>query len=158
MKGGTKLMIVAVIVTGLYAWFGNSIPQSAWDAPKKKVLTPDMTPKKLAEEGREIFRKAGCGVCHSITGEKLRGADLSRVGAERDAETMAFMLYSGTDVMPAANKPPANLNDSEITALIAYLQSLGGKPKVKIGDIKPPQGMGDVSSAQKPPSQKEAGK
>jgi mono/diheme cytochrome c family protein len=139
VKGGTKLIIVAVIVTGLYAWFGNSIPQSAWDAPKKKVLTPDMKPRQLADEGKEIFKKAGCGVCHSVTGEKLRGPDLSRIGGERDAETMAAILYSGTCVMPAANKPPANLNDSEITAVVAYMQSLGGRPKVKIGDIKPPK-------------------
>lgn len=138
MKGGTKLIIVALIVTGFYAWFGNSIPQSAWEAPKKKVLTPDMTPRQLAEEGKEIFKKAGCGVCHSVTGEKLRGPDLSRIGAERDAETMAAFLYNGTDVMPPANKPPANLDDAEITAVIAYLQSLGGRPKVKIGDIKAP--------------------
>ena len=139
MKGGTRLIIVAVVVTGLYAWFGNSIPQSAWDAPKKKVLTTDMTPKQLAEEGREIYRKAGCGVCHSVTGEKLRGPDLSRIGAERDAEMMAAILYSGTDVMPPANKPPANLNDAEITAVVAYMQRLGGRPKVRIGDMKPPK-------------------
>lgn len=137
MKGGTKLIIVAIVITGFYAWFGNSIPQSAWEAPKKKVLTPDMTPRQLAEEGKEIFKKAGCGVCHSVTGEKLRGPDLSRIGAERDAETMAAILYSGTAVMPPANKPPANLNDAEITAVVAYMQSLGGRPKVKIGDIKP---------------------
>ncbi|MFN3396442.1 MAG: c-type cytochrome, partial [Thermodesulfovibrionales bacterium] len=110
MKGGTKLIIVAIVITGFYAWFGNSIPQSAWEAPKKKVLTPDMTPRQLAEEGKEIFKKAGCGVCHSVTGEKLRGPDLSRIGAERDAETMAAFLYNGTAVMPPANKPPANLN------------------------------------------------
>lgn len=138
MKGGTKLIIVALVVTGLYAWFGNSIPQSAWEAPKKKALTRDMSPRHLADEGKEIFRKAGCGVCHSLTGEKLRGPDLSRIGAERDAQMMAAILYSGTDVMPPANKPPANLNDAEITAVIAFMQSLGGRPKVKIGDIKAP--------------------
>lgn len=138
MTGGTKLIIVAVVVTGFYAWFGFSIPQSRWDAPQKKVLTLDMKPKQLAAEGKEIFRKAGCGVCHSVTGEKLRGPDLSRIGAERDAEMMAAILYSGTSDMPAANRPPANLNNAEITAVIAYMQSLGGRPKVKIGDIKAP--------------------
>lgn len=138
MNGGVRFFVVALVVTGFYAWFGNSIPQSAWEAPKKKELSPDMTPRMLAEEGKGIFKKAGCGVCHSITGEKLRGPDLSRVGAEVDAETMAAFLYNGTGVMPAANKPPANLSDPEITALIAYLQSMGGKPKVKIGDIKQP--------------------
>jgi cytochrome c5 len=54
-----------------------------------------------------------------------------------DAQTMAAILYNGTSVMPAANRPPANLSDGEITAVIAYMQSLGGKPKVRIGDIKP---------------------
>src|SRR3989304_1093868 len=106
MNGGARFFVVALVVTGFYAWFGNSIPQSAWDAPKKKVLSPDMKPRQLADEGREIYKKAGCGVCHSVTGEKLRGPDLSRIGAERDAETMAAILYSGTSVMPAANKPP----------------------------------------------------
>lgn len=139
MKGGIRLIIVALIVTGFYAWFGNSIPQSAWEAPKKKVLTADMTPKQLSGEGKDIFRKAGCGVCHSVTGQALRGPDLSRIGAERDAEMLAAMLYSGTDVMPPANKPPANLNNDEITAVVAYMQSLGGRPKVKLGDIKPLQ-------------------
>lgn len=139
MSGGLKLILVAVMVTGFYVWFGYSIPQSAWEAPKKKALTPDMTPRQLADEGREIFRRAGCGVCHSLIGEQLRGSDLSRIGAERDAETLAAILYTGTDVMPAANKPPANLNNDEITALVAYLQSLGGRPKVKIGDITPMQ-------------------
>lgn len=137
MSGGTKLILVAVLITGFYVWFGYSIPQSAWEAPKKKVLTADMSPRQLADEGREIFRRAGCGVCHSLLGEQLRGPDLSRIGAERDAETLAAILYSGTGTMPAANKPPANLNDNEITALVAYLQSLGGRPKVKLGDIKP---------------------
>ena len=138
MNGGARFFVVALVVTGFYAWFGNSIPQSAWEAPKKKELSPDMTPKMLAEEGKEIFKKAGCGVCHSLSGMKLRGPDLSRIGAEVDAETMAAFLYNGTDVMPPANKPPANLSDQEITAVIAYLQSLGGKPKVKIWDIKKP--------------------
>lgn len=132
MSGGTKLIIVALIVTGLYTWFGNSIPQSAWEAPQKKVLTPDMKPAELAEAGRDIFKRAGCGVCHSVRGETLRGPDLSRIGAERDAEIMAAILYSGTNVMPAANKAPAYLNDAEITAVVAYMQSLGGRPKVKI--------------------------
>ncbi|MBT9167180.1 MAG: hypothetical protein DDT19_00504 [Syntrophomonadaceae bacterium] len=140
MKGGAiRLTIVAVIVTGLYAWFGTAIPTSPWEAPKRKVLSPELTPRQLAKEGVEVYRKAGCAVCHSVVGEKLRGRDLSRIGAERDAETLAFILYSGVDIMLPATEPPANLNDGEITALIAYLQSLGGRPTVKIGDIKAPK-------------------
>jgi mono/diheme cytochrome c family protein len=99
---------------------------------------PDMTPRELATLGKEIFREAGCGVCHSVTGEQLRGADLSRIGATRDVDTMVTFLYYGTDVMPPANKPPANLTDEEITAVVAYLQSLGSRPTVRIGDIEPP--------------------
>ncbi len=59
MSGGARFFVVALVVTGFYTWFGNSIPQSAWEAPKKKELSPDMTPKMLAEEGKEIFKKAG---------------------------------------------------------------------------------------------------
>jgi mono/diheme cytochrome c family protein len=138
VKGGISLIAIALIVTGFYTWFGYSIPQSAWEAPKRKVLAPDLSPRQLAEAGTEIFKKAGCGVCHSVTGESLRGPDLSMIGAESDAEDMAYVLYTGTDIMPPANKPPANLTDEEITALIAYMESLGGRPKVRIGDIEPP--------------------
>lgn len=138
MKGGTKLIIVALVVTGLFTWFAQTIPQTEWEAPKKKTITADMTPRQLAEIGKELFKSAGCGVCHSVTGEQLRGPDLSRIGAEREVDTMATFLYYGTAVMPPAIKPPANLNDNEITAVIAYLQSLGGKPIVKIGDVKAP--------------------
>ncbi|KJR40029.1 Cytochrome c, class I domain protein [Candidatus Magnetoovum chiemensis] len=130
---------MAILVTGFYTWFGNSIPQTAWEAPKKKVFTADMSPMDLSKDGQEIFKTAGCGVCHSVTGAQLRGPDLSRAGATLDPDSMAALLYMGTQVMPPANKPPANLNNSEITAVIAYLQSLGGKPSVKIGDIKPIQ-------------------
>jgi len=136
--GGIRLIVVAIIVTGLYTWFGNAIPQSPWEAPKRKILTPEMTPRELAREGVAIYKKAGCGVCHSVAGETLRGRDLSRIGAERDADDLAAVLYSGVDIMAPANKPPANLTDDEITALIAYLQSLGGRPRVRLGDVKAP--------------------
>ncbi len=136
--GGIRLILVALIVTGLYTWFANAIPTSPWEAPKRKVLSPDLTPRQLVKEGVEVFKKAGCGVCHSVMGEKLRGRDLSRIGAERDAQTLAMILYSGVDIMPPANRPPVNLSDEEITALIAYLQSLGSRPTVRIGDIKAP--------------------
>ncbi|HLC17124.1 MAG TPA: cytochrome c [Thermodesulfovibrionia bacterium] len=138
MKGGTKLIIVALVVTGLFTWFAQTIPQTAWEAPKKQVITQDMTPRKLADIGKELFKSAGCGVCHSVTGEQLRGPDLSRIGSEREVDTMATFMYYGSAVMPPANKPPANLNDNEITSVVAYLQSLGGRPTVKIGDVKAP--------------------
>ncbi|NIO03929.1 MAG: c-type cytochrome [Proteobacteria bacterium] len=112
---------------------------SAWEASKRIALTPDLDPNQLADAGKEIFKNAGCGLCHSVTGETLTGPDLSRIGAESDVETMALFLYSGTDVMPPANNPPAKLTDAEITAVIAYLESLGGRPKVRIGDIEPPE-------------------
>jgi mono/diheme cytochrome c family protein len=137
MPAGGKLIIIALLVTAFYAWFGNSIPQSPWEAPRRLVLSQDMSPMELAQVGRRVFRKGGCGVCHSVTGEKLRGPDLSGVGAEWDPQGMAAILYSGTDEMPPANKPPANLTNEEITALIAYLQSLGGRPTVRLGDIEP---------------------
>jgi hypothetical protein len=75
--GGIRLIMVALIVTGLYAWFGNAIPQSAWEAPKKKILTAQMSPKELAMEGALISKKKGVsGVCYSVVGEKMRGRDV----------------------------------------------------------------------------------
>jgi mono/diheme cytochrome c family protein len=134
-----RLVVVALVVTAFYAWFGYSIPQSAWEAPKRVEISRQMSPAELAQVGKEIFKKAGCGVCHSTTGERLRGPDLSRIGAEWDPQSMAAILYMGTDIMPPATGPPANLTHEEITALIAYMQTLGATPTVRIGDIVPPQ-------------------
>ncbi|MEE9608693.1 MAG: c-type cytochrome, partial [Myxococcota bacterium] len=60
-----------------------------------------------------------------------------------------FATAGGASIMPAADKPPADLSPTELKALIAFLQSLGGEVTVEITAA-------DVQAAearkQKPPS------
>jgi len=147
MRPSLKLAAVALLVTGFYSYFGNTIPQARWEPPKKKEISKGMSPLELASAGREIFLGRGCAVCHSINpGEERRGPNLAGVGGRKDLKYLAESLYNPSaivvegfpDIMPPANRPPLNLTDEEITAVVAFLQSLGGKPTVKIGDITPP--------------------
>ena len=50
--------------------------------------------------------------------------------AESLYEPNAFIVEGFQGGMPVINKPPIGLNDQEILAVIAYLQSLGGTPTV----------------------------
>ncbi len=43
-----------------------------------------------------------------------------------------FATAGGATIMPVANRPPADLSPTELKALVAYLQSLGGKVTVEI--------------------------
>ena len=43
-----------------------------------------------------------------------------------------FIVEGFTRGMPTINKPPIGLNEQEIIAVLAYLQSLGGTPDVTL--------------------------
>jgi mono/diheme cytochrome c family protein len=47
----------------------------------------------------------------------------------------AFLVEGYPNIMPAVDKPPIALNRSELWALSAFLESLGGTPDVKLDDI-----------------------
>ncbi len=40
--------------------------------------------------------------------------------------------------MPVSTRPPAKLTYGEVTAVVAYLQTLGARPSVKVGDLARP--------------------
>ena len=47
----------------------------------------------------------------------------------------AYVVEGYPPIMPAVDKPPIGLNRSELWALTAFLESLGGSPDVKLDDI-----------------------
>ena len=52
--------------------------------------------------------------------------------------------------MPVINKPPIGLSDQEILAVIAYLQSLGGKVTVTLSSKVWPLGAAHAATAGAP--------
>ena len=111
-----------------------------------------MTPAQLVKAGEEIFKTKGtCEICHRIGQEATRAPDLAGIGAratktkpglsarqyiiESLLEPGAYLVEGYPNIMPHVDKPPIALNRSELWALTAFLESLGGTPDVKLDDI-----------------------
>ena len=147
--------IPALVIIGIFVWFSNWIPQTTWEPPKKLQLSSDLAPSDLARFGERIVIERGCLICHTIeegVGEKGRGRgpNLAGIGARPRStpKYLAEALYNPGDfvvegyvnIMPSAVVPPAKLTYEEITAVVNYMLSLGGRANVRVGDLpRPPQ-------------------
>lgn len=153
--------IPALAILGFFVWFANSIPQTRWEPPQKQEINARMAPAELAAVGETLSRQRGCMACHTIEpaagvrggGRGPNWADIAvrraqgvpgGPGALVDYlvqalyEPGAHLVEGYANIMPPATSPPANLSYEEVVAVINYLQSLGGKPSVKVGDIPRP--------------------
>jgi cytochrome c551/c552 len=154
--------VPALVVLGFFVWFANWIPQTQWTAPTKQNIGAAMTPLQLAKVGKTIVRQRGCLACHTIeptAGVKGqgRGPNLANIAARRlrgvaggPGNLVDYLVEALYDpgallvegfgaIMPASTAAPAKLDYEEVVAVVNYLQSLGGTPTVKVGDIPKPQ-------------------
>jgi len=148
-----RVGVFAVLVMGSYSMFANSIPQIESKPPQELSLEGgNVTPAQLIKAGEEIFHTKGtCEICHRIGQKGTRAPDLAGVGA-RAAKTKpgmsgkqyiiesllqpgAYIVEGYPNIMPAVDKPPIALNRSELWALSAFLESLGGTVDVTLNDI-----------------------
>lgn len=169
-------LMPAAIVVGLFVWFANWIPQIHWSPPQKHAIAAEASPAELAAHGKEIVRQRGCLACHTLepgagvmTGHG-RGPNLADIGSRRARgvqggpstlveylvqalyEPGAYLVEGFANIMPPSTGAPAKLNYEEIVAVVNYLQSLGGKPAVRIGDIPRPSGAVAAAVPAKAPS------
>ena len=157
---GAKVGIFALIVMGSYTYFANSIPQIESKPPQELSLEGgNVTPAQLVKAGEEIFHTKGtCEICHRIGQKGTRAPDLAGIGA-RAAKTKpgmsakayilesllqpaAYIVEGYPPIMPAVDKPPIALNRSEVWALTAFLESLGGNVDVTLNDVPATVGAG----------------
>lgn len=156
MRGiALRVAIVSLAVMGLYTLFANSIPQIESRPPEDLIITGEgLSGEELAKAGEKLFYGKGtCAVCHSIGAKGARAPDLAGVGGragERkpgmsDVKYLfeslinpgAYLVEGYGNIMPAVHKPPVSLNESEMLAMVAFLQSLGGTVTVTRQDIPP---------------------
>lgn len=166
---GVKVGVFSVVVMGGYSYFANSIPQLESRPPQELSLEGgNVTTPQLIKAGEEIYRTKGtCEVCHRIGQKGTRAPDLAGVGG-RAAKTKpgttpkqylleslidpnAFVVEGYPPIMPAVDKPPIGLNRSELWALTAFLQSLGGTVDVALADIPATAGATGTAGAAPPP-------
>jgi len=158
-----KVASFALAVMGGYTYYANSIPQIRSEPPRELSLEGEkVTPEQLVKVGEEIFKGKGtCEVCHRIGQKGTRAPDLAGIGAsaakrkpgmsakayliESLLEPAAYLVEGYPNIMPRVDKPPIGLNRSELWALTAFLESLGGSTDVKLDDI--PKTAGATSGA-----------
>jgi mono/diheme cytochrome c family protein len=162
---GVKVGAVALVVMGSYAAFSNSIPQIESRPPQELNLeSGNVTPAQLVKAGEEIYKTKGtCEVCHRIGQKGTRAPDLAGIGAragrakpgtsakqyiiESLLNPGAFVVEGYPPIMPPVDKPPISLNRSEVWALTAFLESLGGSVDVTLNDIPATVGAGGATGA-----------
>jgi len=148
-----KIGLVVVGTLGLYTLVANSIPQVQSEVPEQLSFGSEVTAAELVTAGEELFQGAGgCVACHGL-GERapnLRTAEgaegtigarcESRVPGE-DCKTYlhsslvspgAFIVEGYLPIMPDMRR---TLDETQIWALVAYLESLGGDVTVTGADI-----------------------
>jgi mono/diheme cytochrome c family protein len=145
-----NVMLLVLGTTALYTYIGQLVPQKEVLPPQETIMRADMTTDDLVQVGRGIAEGKGlCLTCHTIgKSGALRFPDLEGIATragdrmpEVDSlQYMARSIYKPDEFivpgfspgMPAINKPPIGLNDQEILAVLAFLQSLGGTPDVTL--------------------------
>lgn len=111
-----------------FAWLQN--PRAPVAAPAVPAAAP---PPALVEQGRRVYTEQGCALCHAIAGKGNPRSPLDGVGARHDAQALRdWILARGAaeTALPAravrGKHDYRALAGSELDALVAYLQSLGG--------------------------------
>jgi mono/diheme cytochrome c family protein len=150
---GVKVGMVAIVVMVSYSGYANYIPQIESKPPQELSLEGgNVTPAQLVKAGEEIFKTKGtCEICHRIGQKGTRAPDLAGIGAraakakpgmsakayiiESLINPNAYIVEGYPPIMPAVDKPPIGLNRSELWALAAFLESLGGTVDVTLNDI-----------------------
>ena len=145
-----KILLLVLGATAFYTYVGQLVPQKMVLPPQETVMSADMTTDDLVQVGLEIAEGKGlCFTCHTIgKSGSLRFSDLDGIAnlAEGRIEGVGGLEYLAQSIyapdtyivdgfakgMPQINKPPIGLNDQEMLAVIAYLQSLGGTPSVTL--------------------------
>lgn len=148
-----KVGAFALAVMGSYTYYANSIPQIQSKPPEELSLEGgNVTPEQLVKAGEEIFKGKGtCEICHRVGQKGTRAPDLAGIGAtaakrkpgmtakayiiESLLEPGAYLVEGYPPIMPKVDRPPIGLNRSEIWALTAFLESLGGAVTVKLDEL-----------------------
>jgi len=148
-----KVSMFALAVMGVYTYYANSIPQIESKPPEELSLEGGkVTNEQLVKAGEQIFHgKGACEICHRIGQKGTRAPDLAGVGGraakskpgmsataylvESLLDPAAYLVEGYPPIMPRVDKPPIGLNRSELWAVVAFLESLGGAVTVKLDDI-----------------------
>lgn len=144
MRNYIRLYLFVVLIGGMFAYIGNSIPQISATRSGVVEIT-SKSPEELVKRGKAITEgKGGCLICHSIQEDPVaRGPKWEGIGARAstrkpamsaaeylveslyDPDAFVVEGYPGNQMKPV-HKSPIGLTDEEIMAVGCYLLSWGG--------------------------------
>ena len=169
-----RILAFVILITTFYGAIGQLwLTQGEEHPPPELQIAVETDIDTLVGMGETLLKtKGGCLLCHKITEQgNTRGPDLRGVGGraatrkpglsaeaylmeslvEPGAYVVAeFATAGGASIMPAADRPPADMSPTELKALIAFLQSMSGEVTVEITaqDVQ----AADARKQQAPPS------
>jgi disulfide bond formation protein DsbB len=155
---GVALRILAfvIVIDLFYMSVGRFYLTQSEDHPQEALeISVDTDVGTLIGMGESLVAgKGGCLLCHKLSDQgNNRGPDLRGVGGRAASRNPAlsaeaylteslvdpgayvvteFATAGGASIMPAADRPPADMSPTEMKALVAFLQSLGGEVTVEI--------------------------
>src|SRR5919204_1825972 len=167
MRTFLKVFAFNILIIAFFLYVGNSIPQLRQDPPAELVLAADAPVEDFMKAGQDIFYGKGtCALCHEIGKKGERCPDLAGVGeraetrikeagykgkATNGAEyivesTMDPTAYVVEGYQPSMPPVGRQLNDLEMVAVVAFLQSQGGEVTVN-GQSRFPKWRGEGGGA-----------
>jgi len=141
----------------IFVYISFSVPQLTSLPPKKVAFDVSNinTKADLVDAGKKLFfGKAQCALCHSLEAtESPRAPVMLGRGAKRTREYIyesmihpKAVIYKQYEMvgpskffpaqMPIINKPPVGLSETEMLAVVSFIQSLGGKVTVEPDELK----------------------
>ncbi|MGH7481202.1 MAG: c-type cytochrome [Longimicrobiales bacterium] len=168
---GTNLKILAtvLITVGAYTLVANTIPQIQSDVPEALEFTGEFSVDELVSAGEALYHGAGgCTACHGLgtrAPDVLEGfGGLGPIGARcatrvegMDCETYlheslidpnAYVVEGFAPIMPDMRR---TLSETQILALVAFLQSLGGEVTVSAEEVQAAAGGAEVGGPEGAP-------
>lgn len=145
----TNLAIVLTVLgtLGVYTAVANIIPQVESEVPEELVLSAEATPEELVAAGEELYAGAGgCTACHglgtrapdllgvvgSVCEERVPGQSCEEYLHESLVEPQAYVVEGFQPIMPDMRR---TLSETQIWALVAFLQSQGGQVTVTAEEL-----------------------
>lgn len=136
---GTFLGTCAEFCGAEHAWMRirviSQTPADFESWEKEQAQQPPAPTGNEAQQGAQLFREMSCSNCHAISGVSTSGIapDLTHIASREtlaagrlanDPVNLEAWLHDPEKYKPASNMPNANLTSGELTAMVAYLETL----------------------------------
>jgi mono/diheme cytochrome c family protein len=160
-----KVLLVVLGTLGTFTFVANSIPQVASEVPEELSFTGEVDIGELVAAGQELYEGAGgCTACHGTgtrapnlltdhngqgtigqrCGGRVTGEDCKTYIHQSLVDPTAFVVEGFQPIMPDASR---TMSDTQIWALVAYMESQGGEVTVTADDIQSTYGSAEGAPA-----------